>query len=757
MIQLEGELITFIVKPNMNYIKSTTVLILFICSVLNLHAQPEGRKWGGFKFFKSPGAERGQKIQTDNYGNIYVGGECAVPFSIEGDTLKPNGHINNQFIIKYDRSGTKQWFKRLSSNNFSRITAIEVDAQENVYITGSFRDTLRFDQFVISSSVAFGQPGFVAKINKQGIVQWLIRIGNGATSNAASAKLTSTGNLIVAGNFSGISNTFGTFNLSTLGNTTNLYVASISPQGVFNWVTYSKGNFNELFDLALDKNDNVFICGAHASNITLDGQNYIIGIQHGTHDGYLIKLNSIGSMLWAKGMGSTSSDMAKKLATDKNGNCFVYGYWGHNGSQSQIVFDSTHIITKTPGKSYSFFIAKYNSDGNVNWAQKFDEFSPSGDLPHIIRTDENGNCYLSGHFTGVWFGQNIQDTILKSGPYAPYEEIAIQQFLPGGQRGWNVIAGNVDYATYERVEDLLIDKQGNFYMVAIHGGFDSLRIGDTVVDNETFTNVFIAKLGYDKQRVEPNQANVQQACAGDSVSFPFSINDTFFNINNVFTLQLSNNAGLFNNPINLATKNTNQSDTFLVQLPITLAQGNGYRYRIIASNPTFTSFDNGQDFTVYALPLVPTIIKNDTTLTCNPISTSYQWYRNDSAIIGATNQILHVSENGTYKVKVTNANGCSRLSDTITVIKLSPVGLTENDFASQVKLFPNPVSSTLFIQGLNVDKPICFDLLGKQVFISFTKTSEGFVADMSTLSDGVYMLKFQLNGQEWFEKITVVK
>jgi hypothetical protein len=77
--------------------------------------------------------------------------------------------------------------------------------------------------------------------------------------------------------------------------------------------------------------------------------------------------------------------------------------------------------------------------------------------------------------------------------------------------------------------------------------------------------------------------------------------------------------------------------------------------------------------------------------------------------------------------------------------------------ASQFKLFPNPVSSMLFIHAQGIDKPICFDLLGKQVFISFTKTSEGFVADMSTLSDGVYMLKFQLNGQEWFEKITVVK
>jgi hypothetical protein len=164
----------------MKLITPPKILTLFACIVLfsNLKAQPEGRKWGSFKFSKSPGAERGQKIQADINGNIYAGGECAVPFSIDGDTLKPNGHTSNQFIIKYDRHGTKKWLKRMSSPNLSKITAIEVDGQENVYITGSYRDSLRIDQFVISS-VGTNQPGFVAKINRQGVVQWLIRIGNG--------------------------------------------------------------------------------------------------------------------------------------------------------------------------------------------------------------------------------------------------------------------------------------------------------------------------------------------------------------------------------------------------------------------------------------------------------------------------------------------------------------------------------------------------------------------------------------------------
>lgn len=746
-----------VVEKSMNPIKTTTILVIIICTVSILNAQPEGRNWGGFKFSKSPGSERGQKIQTDIKGNIYAGGECSIPFIIDTDTLLNTGYTSNQFIIKYDRHGTKQWFKRMSSNQFSKITAIEVDAEENVYIAGSFRDSLRIEQFAISAQGTTNQPGFIVKINKLGIVQWLIRIGNGGTSIVAAAKLASNGNLIVAGNFFGLSNTFGSFNLSTLSNTTHLYVASVSPQGVFNWVTYSKGNFNELFDLEIDQNDNLFICGTHNSNITFDGQNYIIDFQKGAYDGYLIKLNPLGSLIWARGIGSSASDMAKKLATDKDGNCFVYGYWGQGGGQYQVTFDSTHVLNKTSGKTFSFFIAKYRSDGSVDWAQKFDEFNASGDLPHFIRTDENGNCYLSGHFTGVWFGQNLQDTILSSKPSTPYENIAIQQFLPGGQRGWNVIAGNAIYGTYERIEDLLIDKRGDIFMIAVHGGFDSLRIGDTVVDNETFTNVFIGKLGYDKQKVELHQPHDRQVCAGDMVVIPFSVNDTIFNNGNIFTLQLSNHSGLFNNPLHIGTINTNQSDTFYVQIPLTLAEGNGYRFRIIANNPPYTSFDNGQDVTIFSLPAVPGISKNDSTLTCDQNAFSYQWYKNDTAIVGATNQIYHVTQNGVYTVMVTNVNGCTRLSDTIQVILNTPVGFDEHVMNNNFCVFPNPVSSTLFIQAMLLDKPLCFDLIGRQVEVPFTKNHEGFTADFTKLKEGVYILKFSLNGKALSKKITVIK
>ncbi len=742
-----------------NRILLAVALFVAILYVKETNAQPEGRKWGGYAFSNSPGSEFGHKVQTDINGNIYAGGEYASPFVIGTDTLAEDIYSGNNFLIKYNRFGQRQWIKRIYAMNFSEITAIEVDAQENVYITGRYSDSLRIDHYGLAGGSSWHQPGFVAKLNRQGAVQWLMRIGNGTTSNAVAAKLASNGNLIVAGNFSGISNTFGSFNLIALSNSTHLYVMSVSPTGGVNWVTYSKGEYNQLFDLAVDKNNNAFICGTHNSNITFNGLTYLLSDQYGMYDTYLIKLNASGTVLWGKSAGSASTEMAKSLATDQDGNCYMTGYWGHGSGPYVAIFDSTHTITKTPGTYYSYFLAKYGPSGEVLWVKKFDEFDSASDLPHVVRTDNKGNCYLSGYFTGIWYGENMQDTMLFSGASSYYNDMAIQQFLPDGQRGWNVVAGNKFYGTFELIEDFLIDRHGNIFVAALHGGYDSLRIGDTVVKNPSsqYLDFFLAKLGYHKQKVETNISAIPKTCNGDFVSVPFEVSDNSFATNNVFTLQLSNSVGLFSTPVNLGTKNTNQSDTFRVQIPPSATQGSGYRFRVVASNPSYTSFDNGTDFGIFAGPPLPAITKSDTTLTCNLNLPGYQWFRNDVLIPGATGRIYHASQSGVYKVMVTNFSGCSRLSDTISLIKGNPVGLTEGEANSYFMVYPNPVSTSLVIQTQIREMPSCFDLFGKQVPAQIIKTPDGYVADVSGLADGVYILKLSAGGKEWCKKITVLK
>ncbi|MCB0652964.1 MAG: lamin tail domain-containing protein [Saprospiraceae bacterium] len=71
----------------------------------------------------------------------------------------------------------------------------------------------------------------------------------------------------------------------------------------------------------------------------------------------------------------------------------------------------------------------------------------------------------------------------------------------------------------------------------------------------------------------------------------------------------------------------------------------------------------------------------------------------------------------------------------------------------KVELFPNPVTSRLFIRtGEAVDGIQLFNVLGQEVMSDLHK-KEVFELDMSTLAKGVYHVRFSLNGKQWSKSV----
>ncbi len=70
--------------------------------------------------------------------------------------------------------------------------------------------------------------------------------------------------------------------------------------------------------------------------------------------------------------------------------------------------------------------------------------------------------------------------------------------------------------------------------------------------------------------------------------------------------------------------------------------------------------------TVRPAPPPPQITQRGDTLFASP-ATSYQWYRNNTPIAGATQQFLVVTQNGKYKVRITDSTGCSAFSEEIEI------------------------------------------------------------------------------------------
>lgn len=121
------------------------------------------------------------------------------------NNLTSNGSLD-MFIAKYDTTGAYLWAISMgSSNKHDYSYGIDIDASENIYITGGFEETVDFDPGVgtanlVSASVN-AQDIFVAKYTSAGDYQWAFQVGGNTSvdDHAFDIDVTPTGDFYICG------------------------------------------------------------------------------------------------------------------------------------------------------------------------------------------------------------------------------------------------------------------------------------------------------------------------------------------------------------------------------------------------------------------------------------------------------------------------------------------------------------------------------------------------------------------------------
>lgn len=104
---------------------------------------------------------------------------------------------------------------------------------------------------------------------------------------------------------------------------------------------------------------------------------------------------STPTYIWAKKIGSASTDWGYNITYDASGNVYIAG-----GFQGTADFDPGAGVTNlTSLGSYDIYFAKYTANGDIIWAKQI-----GGTLEENaqnILVDNNGNIYISGYFNGT--------------------------------------------------------------------------------------------------------------------------------------------------------------------------------------------------------------------------------------------------------------------------------------------------------------------------------------------------------------------
>ncbi|MDP9042825.1 MAG: FG-GAP-like repeat-containing protein [Bacteroidota bacterium] len=159
------------------------------------------------------------------------------------------------------------------------------------------------------------------------------------------------------------------------------------------------------------------------------------------------------------------------------------------------------------------------------------------------------------------------------------------------------------------------------------------------------------------------------------------------------------------------------------------------------SNGITTSSDSGTFVYVISVP-VPSISKNADNMLVSSLDSGNQWYRNGSAILGATDKTFEPVQNGLYNV-THSENGCtSDFSSGYDVKMTDEIDLGNGQYA---RLYPNPATTDLTLKwkinsagSLNIS---ITDLQGKPVVTLMDLTEQVATINLSALSPGYYLLK----------------
>jgi hypothetical protein len=126
-------------------------------------------------------------------------------------------------------------------------------------------------------------------------------------------------------------------------------------QPAIEWQKSLGGSYDDFASSIQQTTDGGFIvAGCSSSN---DGD---VSGNHGSLDFWVVKLYSVGEIVWQKSLGGDSSDIACSIQQTTDGGYIVGGYScsndgdvsGHHG---------------TPGDSADYWVVKLNSEGNIYW------------------------------------------------------------------------------------------------------------------------------------------------------------------------------------------------------------------------------------------------------------------------------------------------------------------------------------------------------------------------------------------------------
>lgn len=330
----------------------------------------------------------GYSVATDLAGNIYVAGHFQNQIVINGETINCYGW-RDMFVAKISSQGSILWFRH-GGGDFADGFKIAVNDAGLVAVTGYFYSTMQFSGSALTLT-SFGETDiFIALYNTQGQLQWVNGGGGIFDDQGKGLNIDEAGNVLCTGFFYGPA-TFGTHILESPEYNSHFCLLKLDVNGNFLFAqSYgsSEGGESPFGGLDTDNEGNIYIGGIYYAETFQIGDDILVNSNYGYFDVFVIKFDATGNPIWGRSSGGQGLDYCRGIDVDSTGNCYISGNF-----EDIATFGDT---TLTVVGNTDVFVAKYNENGDVEWATQ--SGGTSTDISESVTVTNNGEVYATGYF-----------------------------------------------------------------------------------------------------------------------------------------------------------------------------------------------------------------------------------------------------------------------------------------------------------------------------------------------------------------------
>jgi hypothetical protein len=284
----------------------------------------------------------------------------------------------------------------------STVYDIVSDGTGGYILAGEFKGTLTLGSFTLVNTDG---DIFVARLNSTGV--WTQAVKGGAGNKKVKAiALDTNGGVVVAGQFNGLSTTFGTITLTNssalASQNSDIFVARLNAAGQWTQAVRAGGSDQDITaDLAVDASGTATVVGYFTGGNATFGSKVLA---RASESGALFVARLTSAGMWSQALASTygGPNYATGVALDASGNAAVCGYYFSGGNFTL----GTITLTSYTGAATAF-VARLSRSGVWTQAVQADNghgFAAAG----TIAMDASGNVVVAGNF---------RDADVSFGPY----------------------------------------------------------------------------------------------------------------------------------------------------------------------------------------------------------------------------------------------------------------------------------------------------------------------------------------------------